>query len=88
MSESKQERTPRFMQGVVVSSKMDKTIVVLIERKIPHPKYGKYVKHSSKIHAHDEENQCSEGDVVVIRETRPLSKNKTWVLDSIKDKVA
>lgn len=88
MSDTKQQSLPRTMQGVVVSTKMDKTIVVLIERKVPHPKYGKYIKRSTKVHAHDEKNECNEGDVVVIKESRPLSKNKTWVLDSVKEQVA
>lgn len=66
--------------GRVVSAKMDKTIVVQIERKVPHPKYGKYIKHISKRFAHDEANECRQGDVVEIRETRPLSRHKSWTL--------
>ena len=64
--------------GVVVSSKMDKTISVKVERRLMHPLYGKFVKRSNKFFAHDEENTCNPGDVVRIMETRPLSKNKRW----------
>ena len=64
--------------GVVVSNKMDKSIVILVERKVKHPKYGKFVKKSSKFMAHDENNECNIGDTVRIMETRPLSKNKCW----------
>jgi len=64
--------------GVVVSSKMDKTISVKVERRLMHPLYGKFVKRSNKFFAHDEENSCNPGDVVRIMETRPLSKNKRW----------
>jgi small subunit ribosomal protein S17 len=66
--------------GVVSSSKMDKTVTVLVERRIKHPIYGKYVKKTKKFTAHDEENTCNEGDTVRIMETRPLSKNKRWRL--------
>jgi small subunit ribosomal protein S17 len=62
----------------VVSNKMDKTVTVLIERKVKHPVYGKYVVRSTKLHAHDETNQVNEGDVVEIAETRPISRTKTW----------
>ena len=70
----------RTLTGKVVSSKMDKSITVLIERRVKHPKYGKIVRKSSKIHAHDESNQCHEGDVVTIEECRPISKTKAWRL--------
>jgi 30S ribosomal protein S17 len=69
--------------GVVISNKMDKTIRVLVERKVMHPKYEKFVKRSSKFMAHDEKNECNMGDVVRIMETRPLSKNKCWRLVEI-----
>ena len=69
--------------GVVVSNKMDKSIVVMVERKVKHPKYGKFVKKSSKFMAHDEKNECNIGDTVRIMETRPLSKNKCWRLVNI-----
>lgn len=73
----------RTQTGVVVSDKMNKSIVVLIERRVKHPKYGKFVKRSSKVHAHDEENSCHVGDLVVIQETRPISKTKRWALMEI-----
>ena len=72
--------------GVVSSNKMDKTITVLIERKLKHPIYGKFVKKSKKFFVHDEKNECSEGDTVKITETRPLSKNKSWRLVEIIEK--
>jgi len=74
------EKTVRTLTGRVVSDKMDKTITVLIERRVKHPIYGKYVKRSTKLHAHDENNQCRAGDLVTIRETRPLAKTKAWTL--------
>ncbi|MCQ2296494.1 MAG: 30S ribosomal protein S17 [Bacteroidales bacterium] len=69
--------------GVVVSNKMDKSIVILVERKVKHPMYGKFVKKSTKFMAHDEKNECNIGDIVRIMETRPLSKNKCWRLVEI-----
>ncbi len=69
--------------GVVVSNKMEKSVVVLVERKEKHPKYGKFVKKSTKFMAHDEKNECNIGDTVKIMETRPLSKNKCWRLVEI-----
>ena len=66
--------------GVVSSNKMDKTITVNVERKVKHPLYGKFVKKSTKFHAHDEKNECSIGDTVKIMESRPLSKTKRWSL--------
>lgn len=75
MSEAKLKRT---LTGTVVSDKMDKTVVVLVERKVKHPLLGKIVRVSKKYHAHDEDNQCHAGDVVTIEECRPISKTKTW----------
>lgn len=75
---SENNKIIRTKQGVVVSDKMDKTVTVLIERKVKHPIYGKYIKRSTKIHAHDENNQCKEGDKVIIAETKPYSKTKSW----------
>ncbi|MCB9245724.1 MAG: 30S ribosomal protein S17 [Flavobacteriales bacterium] len=72
--------------GVVVSNRMDKSITVSVERKQKHPKYGKFVKSTSKFTAHDEKNECSERDIVRIMETRPLSKNKRWRLVEIVEK--
>ena len=77
------EKTVRTLTGRVVSNKMDKTITVLIERRVKHPIYGKYVKRSTKLHAHDESNQCKIGDKVTIRETRPLAQTKSWALVEI-----
>ena len=75
--------TQRTVMGRVVSAKMDKTIVVLVERKVRHAVYGKFIKRSTKLHAHDETNQCREGDTVTITSGRPLSKQKSWVLVGI-----
>ena len=72
--------------GVVTSNKMDKSIVVSVERKVKHPKYGKFIKMTSKFMAHDEKNECGIGDRVLIAETRPLSKNKRWRLKQIIEK--
>ena len=77
------ELTKRTATGTVVSNRMDKTITVLIERRVQHPMYGKIIRRSSKIHAHDAENSCNIGDVVTIAECRPLSKTKSWMLESI-----
>ena len=83
MSEAK---TVRTLQGKVVSDKMDKTVTVLVERKVKHPLYGKVIRRSSKVHAHDEQNQYGIGDVVGIAETRPLSKTKSWVVTELVEK--
>ena len=72
----------RILQGVVVSDKMDKSVVVKVERRVMHPVYKKYIKRSAKYTAHDESNLCKIGDVVQIIESRPLSKTKTWVVMS------
>ena len=73
---------PRILTGVVTGDKADKTITVKIERKVKHPLYGKVVKRASKVHAHDENNSASIGDIVSVKECRPISKTKTWVLVS------
>ena len=85
---SNQESNARTATGKVVSDKMDKTITVLIERRVKHPIYGKYLTRSSKLHAHDENNECKMGDVVTISETRPYSKSKTWKLERIEESAA
>jgi small subunit ribosomal protein S17 len=77
------DKLVRQLTGKVVSDKMDKTITVLIERRVKHPIYGKYVSKSSKLKAHDESNECKAGDVVTIQESRPLSKSKSWALVKI-----
>jgi len=82
------EQTIRTVQGRVVSNKMDKTITVAVERKVKHPIYGKFIKRTTKLHAHDETNQCNEGDLVNITECRPLSKSKTWTLVEVVTKSA
>ncbi len=78
MTESAQQI--RTIQGKVVSDKMDKTITVLVERQVKHPLYGKFMRRSTKLHVHDETNQCREGDTVKITSCRPMSKTKTWSL--------
>ena len=76
MSEAK----VRTLQGRVISDKMEKSITVLIERRVKHPMYGKFITRSTKLKAHDETNQCNTGDVVTIRECAPISKSKNWTL--------
>ena len=73
--------------GVVSSNKMDKTVTVAVERKVKHPMYGKFLKKTTRFHAHDEKNECSIGDLVKIMETRPLSKTKRWRLVEVIEKV-
>jgi len=80
------EAVVRTKQGSVVSDKMDKTITVLIERKVKHPLYGKFMKKSTKLHVHDENNECGMGDIVQIKECRPLSKSKSWTLVKVVEK--
>ena len=75
---NEQTKALRTIEGRVVSNKMAKTVTVLLERQVPHPLYGKIVRRSTKVHAHDENGQCKEGDVVRIAECRPLSKTKNW----------
>ena len=83
---STEEKQAKTVSGTVVSNKMDKTISVLVERKVKHPLYGKFMRRSTKLMAHDEANECNEGDVVVIESSRPLSKNKTWRLQKVVSK--
>lgn len=85
---SEETKVVRTVTGRVTSDKMDKTITVLIERRVKHPIYGKYVKRSTKLHAHDEHNECKEGDVVTIEECRPLSKSKAWRLVKVVEKAS
>ena len=77
---SKENKKIRTLLGRVVSDRMDKTAVVLLERQIKHPLYGKYIRRSTKLHVHDENNECVVGDEISIRECRPVSKNKSWQL--------
>ncbi|MSR12514.1 MAG: 30S ribosomal protein S17 [Gammaproteobacteria bacterium] len=83
-----QEKVARTVSGRVVSNKMDKSIVVLIERRVKHPVYSKIIKRSTKIHAHDANNECMPGDEVTIKEVRPISKTKSWALVSIDERAA
>ncbi|HCT41430.1 MAG: 30S ribosomal protein S17 [Moraxellaceae bacterium] len=85
MTEQKLKRT---LTGKVVSNKMDKSITVLIERRVKHPVYGKYITRSTKLHAHDENNVCKEGDVVTIAECRPISKTKAWAVVEVVETAA
>jgi small subunit ribosomal protein S17 len=85
---SEQNVTNRTLEGRVVSDKMDKSITVMVERKVKHPIYGKYIRRSTKIHAHDESNECGAGDVVVVEQCRPLSKTKTWRLVKVVSKAS
>lgn len=87
MTEAKQSNT-HMVIGKVISDKMDKTIVVVVERTVRHPLYGKVIRRRSKMHAHDENNSAKIGDTVAIRESRPISKSKTWVLDNIVEAAA
>ncbi|BCE03589.1 30S ribosomal protein S17 [Marinicellulosiphila megalodicopiae] len=82
------ESNARLVTAHVISNKADKTVTVLVERKVKHPIYGKYVKRSTKLHAHDEKNECQIGDLVTIQESRPFSKTKTWNLVRIEQRAA
>ncbi len=77
---SEKQKVQRTVVGRVVSDKMDKTVTVLVERQVRHPLYGKYIRRSTKLHVHDEDNTCRQGDVVRIRECRPIAKTKAWTL--------
>jgi small subunit ribosomal protein S17 len=81
-----QRKNQRTLTGRVVSDKMDKTVTVLIERRVTHPLYGKVVTRSKKYHAHDESNEVKQGDLVMIEETRPISKTKAWRVSSLLEK--
>ncbi len=77
---SEANETGRTVTCKVISNKMDKSATVMLERKVKHPVYGKYIRRSTKLHIHDEENTCKEGDIVIIEQCRPLSKTKSWRL--------
>ncbi|MGE5339249.1 MAG: 30S ribosomal protein S17 [Gemmatimonadota bacterium] len=81
-------KTKRTLVGRVVSNKMDKTVTVLVERRVKHPIYGKYVVRSTKFHAHDASNQLNEGDLVEIAETRPISRTKSWMVTRVVEAAA
>ena len=82
------EKRKRTATGRVVSNKMNKTVTVLVERRVKHPVYGKYMTRSSKLHAHDEENVCQVGDLVTVAESRPISRSKTWALVEVVEQAA
>jgi small subunit ribosomal protein S17 len=83
---SEQTQAAPTLSGRVVSSKMNKSITVAVERQVAHPLYGKFIRRRSKLHAHDENNECHEGDLVLIQECRPLSKTKSWRLVKVLEK--
>jgi small subunit ribosomal protein S17 len=85
---SEEANLVRTLTGRVVSDKMNKSAVVLVERQVRHPLYGKYIRRSTKLHIHDENNECKEGDTVTIKQTRPVSKTKSWALVEIVDRSA
>ena len=88
MSDNNEKQTLRTVEGRVVSTKMDKTVTVLVERQVKHPLYGKYIKRSSKLHSHDADNACNEGDVVRVTEIAPMSKTKNWRVVEIVSRAA
>ncbi|UCE76714.1 MAG: 30S ribosomal protein S17 [Gammaproteobacteria bacterium] len=77
---SEESKTVRTLAGRVISDKMEKSAVVLVERRVQHPLYGKYIRRSTKLHIHDENNECKVGDTVTIQECRPISRTKSWKL--------
>lgn len=85
---SEQTSSNRTLQGIVVSDKMNKTITVKVERRVKHPLYGKFIRRSSKVHAHDEASECGVGDLVVVEQCRPLSKSKSWRLVKVVEKAS
>lgn len=85
---SASEKIERTLTGRVVSNKMDKSVTVKIDRVVKHPVYGKYIRRSTKLHVHDENNQCQEGDLVTIRQCRPISKTKSWTLVEVVEKAS
>ncbi|MEE9357755.1 30S ribosomal protein S17 [Candidatus Vondammii sp. HM_W22] len=82
------EQTPsnRMLQGRVVSDKMGKSVTVVVERQVKHPLYGKFIRRSSKVHAHDENDECGIGDLVIVEQCKPLSKSKNWRLVEVVEK--
>ena len=85
---SDEAKVTQTITGRVVSNKMNKSATVLVERKVPHPLYGKYIRRSTKLHIHDENNECKEGDLVTIQECRPMSKTKFWTLVKVVERAA
>jgi len=85
---SEESKLVRTLTGQVVSDKMDKSAVVMVERKVRHPLYGKYIRRSSKLHVHDANNECRQGDTVTIQQCRPMSKTKSWALLEVVERPA
>ncbi len=85
---SEDSKLVRTLTGRVVSDKMDKSAVVMVERKVRHPLYGKYIRRSTRLHVHDENNECRQGDTVTIRQCRPISKTKSWQLLEVVERPA
>jgi len=85
---SEQSKLVRTLTGQVVSDQMDKSAVVMVERKVRHPLYGKYIRRSSKLHVHDANNECRQGDTVTIQQCRPISKTKSWTLLEVVERPA
>jgi small subunit ribosomal protein S17 len=88
VAETEVAKRGRTLTGTVVSNKARQTITVLIERRVPHPVYGKIIRRTTKVHAHDAASECNVGDVVTIRESRPISKTKNWVLERVEERAA
>ena len=82
------EKLQRTLTGTVTSDKMDKSVTVMVERRVKHPIYGKFINRSTKLHVHDESNECATGDVVVIEQCRPMSKTKSWRLVKVVEKAS
>lgn len=85
---SEESKLVRTLTGQVVSDKMDKSAVVMVERKVRHPLYGKYIRRSTRMHVHDANNECRQGDTVTIQQCRPMSKTKSWMLLEVVDRPA
>ena len=85
---NEESKLVRTLTGQVVSDKMDKSAVVMVERKVRHPLYGKYIRRSSKLHVHDANNECRQGDTVTIQQCRPMSKTKSWTLLEVVERPA
>jgi small subunit ribosomal protein S17 len=85
---SERQASNRALTGRVVSNKMDKTVTVLVERRVQHPLYGKYIRRSTKVLAHDDTNECNKGDMVMVEQCRPMSKNKSWRLVKVLERAS
>ncbi len=85
---SERQASNRALIGRVVSNKMDKTVTVLVERRVQHPLYGKYIRRSTKVLAHDDTNECNKGDMVMVEQCRPMSKNKSWRLVKVLERAS